>query len=183
MNRIRKRLVHLHRCRYMTRNRIRKIISLDSTLTKIYRLTSVEISQLLAIPTQKSILLYHDLHNPEFHHQIREDMKTYQIVTLVDESYPSMLKTIKDPPLVLYAIGDLNLLNRLPALSVIGTRQPTSEAQAKVNLIVTPLVKENWIIVSGMAKGIDSLAHHTSLEYHGKTIAVLGGGFHHIYPK
>jgi|SRR5690625_1170863 len=183
MNRIRKRLVHLHRCRYMTRNRIRKIISLDSTLTKIYRLTSMEISQLLAIPTQKAILLYHDLHNSEFHHQIKEDMKTYQIVTLVDDSYPPMLKTIKDPPLVLYAIGDLNLLNRLPALSVIGTRNPTSEAKAKVNLIVTPLVKEKWIVVSGMAKGIDSLAHHTSLEYHGKTIAVLGGGFHHIYPK
>src|SRR5699024_12849002 len=84
------------------------------------------------------------------HYQIKEDMKTYQIVTLVDESYPPMLKTIKDPPLVLYAIGDLNLLNRLPALSVIGTRHPTSEAKAKVNLIVTPLVKEKWIVVSGM---------------------------------
>lgn len=183
MNRIRNRLVHLHRCRYMTRHRIRKTISLDPTLKKIYRLTPSEISQFLSIASQKATSTYQDLHNSRLHAEIKQDLKTYHVLTIVDENYPFMLKPIKDPPVVLYGIGDLSLLKKLPALSVIGTRHPSSEAKQKINLIVSPLVKENWIIVSGMAKGIDSLAHQSSLMYHGKTIAVLGGGFHHIYPK
>src|SRR5690625_7906869 len=102
MNRIRKRLVHLHRCRYMTRNRIRKIISLDSTLTKIYRLTSMEIYQLLAMPTQKAILLYHDLLNSDFHHKIKEDMINYKIVYYDYLSYQSLLIYIKIITYVLF---------------------------------------------------------------------------------
>src|SRR5699024_5620637 len=53
----------------------------------------------------------------------------------------------------------------------------------KMKLIVKPLVRQNWIIVSGMAKGIDSYAHKLALGHKGNTIAVLGGGFNHIYPK
>src|SRR5690625_6123870 len=94
-----------------------------------------------------------------------------------------MLKAIKDPHFVLYGLGNISLLNKLPALSVIGTRMPSMEAKQKVNLIVSPLVKEGWVIISGMAKGIDSLAHYSALRYHGKTIAVLGGSFHYIHPK
>ena len=75
------------------------------------------------------------------------------------------------------------MLNFTPSLSVIGTRQPSVEATQKIQLIVKPLIEKNWLIVSGMAKGIDSYAHQLALTYGGKTIAVLGGGFHHIYPK
>src|SRR5690625_2061506 len=53
----------------------------------------------------------------------------------------------------------------------------------KMKLIVKPLVRQNWLIVSGMAKGIDSYAHKLALGHKGNTIAVLGGGFNHIYPK
>lgn len=183
MNRIRNRLIHIHRCRYLTRPRIRQLISFDPSLTNIYRATPSELSQLLSIPVQKATSLYQDLHDVHLHLEVKNDLKNYHVLTIVDENYPSMLKPITDPPLVLYAIGDLSLLNELPTLSVIGTRQPSIEAKQKVNLIVAPLVKEKWVIVSGMASGIDSLAHRSALMYHGKTIAVLGGGFHHIYPK
>ncbi|WP_245844009.1 DNA-processing protein DprA [Oceanobacillus rekensis] len=110
-------------------------------------------------------------------------MDRFNIITIVDESYSPMLNTINDAPLVLYAVGDTSLLSYNPALSVIGTRSPSVEASRKMELIVNPLVKENWLIVSGMAKGIDSLAHKIALGHKGKTIAVLGGGFQHIYPK
>lgn len=183
MDHIRKRLVHLHRCRYMTRHRLRKVISLDPTLEKIYRLYPKEISQLLSIPIQKASTLYKDLHNHYLQLRVKEDLKIYHVITIMDENYSPMLKTIKDPPFVLYGLGNISLLKKLPALSVIGTRMPTKEAKQKVNLIVSPLVKDGWVIISGMAKGIDSLAHYSSLRYHGETIAVLGGGFHYIYPK
>ncbi len=111
------------------------------------------------------------------------DLKKFQVITIVDEVYPTVLKTIKDPPLVLYTLGDLSLLSYLPALSVIGTRNPSREAKLKMNRIVKPLIEQDWLIVSGMAIGIDSFAHLLSLGNKGKTIAVLGGGFNHIYPR
>lgn len=132
----------------------------------------------------KNATLFHsDLHNFNLKQQIRNDLKKFAIITIVDEIYPHVLKTIKDPPFVLYALGDTSLLSYLPALSVIGTRNPSNEAQRKMQHIVKPLVDANWLVVSGMAKGVDSLAHYISLKNNGKTIAVLGGGFHHIYPK
>jgi DNA processing protein len=94
-----------------------------------------------------------------------------------------MLKAIQDPPLVLYALGDINLLKQFPTLSVIGTRNPSREAMRKVARMIKPLVCQNWLIVSGMAKGVDRIAHETTLDYQGKTIAVLGSGFYHIYPR
>lgn len=116
---------------------------------------------------------------PQFFQSINE----YETITLIDESYPDMLKRIKDPPLVLYVLGNSQLLAQQPMISVIGSRKPTQTAWNKVAHIVPPLVDQKWTIVSGMAKGIDSYAHQLTLQRNGKTIAVLGGGFQHIYPK
>src|SRR5690606_26522064 len=80
-------------------------------------------------------------------------------------------------------LGDITYLNVTSKISVIGTRDYSSEALSKVRYIVSPLIKQNWVIVSGMAKGIDTMAHQTAIELHGKTIAVLGFGFRHIYPR
>lgn len=107
----------------------------------------------------------------------------YATITIVDENYPTVLKQIKDPPIVLYGLGNLSLLSHTPIISVIGTREPSKEARLKTEFIVKPLIESDWLIVSGMAKGIDSYAHHLALNHQGKTIAVLGGGFKHIYPK
>src|SRR5690606_4370987 len=121
--------------------------------------------------------------NNQLKANLKADLKQYQIITIVDENYPTMLNTIKDAPLDLYAIGDITLLKYDKKLSVIVTRNPTIDAMGKLELIVKPLVEDDWLIVSGLAKGIDSMAHLTSLKYNGKTIAVLGSGFKHIYPQ
>ncbi|WP_231495797.1 DNA-processing protein DprA [Paucisalibacillus sp. EB02] len=115
--------------------------------------------------------------------EIHRDLLFYKIITIIDEKYPAMLKTIKDAPLVLYASGDTSLLFDAPAISVIGTRNPSEAAFLKTKFVIDPLIRENWVVVSGMAKGIDSLAHKLTLNENGKTIAVLGNGFHHIYPR
>ncbi|WP_430785957.1 DNA-processing protein DprA [Virgibacillus flavescens] len=128
-------------------------------------------------------MLYQDLHKLKLIDEIKKDLEAYTILTIVDEGYPAVLKTIKDPPLVLYTIGDVTLLMQRPALSVIGTRFPSKNAIKKMKLILPVLIEMNWVIVSGMAMGIDSYAHQFALGNNGKTIAVLGGGFNHIYPK
>ena len=183
MEGIRKRLIHMHRCRGITRRNIHYFFQHDPTLKLIYGLSSTEINQLFLLPMRNAKLFYADLHSLEIRKHLKEDINTYQIITIVDEDYPVVLKRIKDPPLVLYAKGDTSLLLYLPSLSVIGTRNPSKEALQKTELIVRPLIENNWLIVSGMAKGIDSDAHRLALKYGGNTIAVLGGGFNHIYPK
>lgn len=177
------RLIHLSRCRGMTRGRLRKLLQLSPSLDNVTLLTPSQFKQYLAINETQAENLYQDLHNQKLIQTIQEDLSNYPIITIIDENYPSMLKTIKDAPLVLYASGNVSLLNQSPSLSVIGTRKPSNMALPKINYIIPPLIKQNWVIVSGMAKGIDSFAHRLSLYHHGKTIAVLGSGFHHIYPK
>lgn len=146
-------------------------------------MSPTQISHQFSIPFKNASLLYQDLHKQKLLEEINRDTELYTIMTLIDEVYPSVLKTIKDPPLVLYAVGDVTLLLRRPALSVIGTRFPSKNAIKKMKLILPPLLDQQWVIISGMAMGIDSYAHQFALSNKGKTIAVLGGGFNHIYPK
>ncbi|ASN05738.1 DNA-protecting protein DprA [Virgibacillus necropolis] len=159
------------------------MLAIDPTLSTIYNLTSSQISHQFFIPLQHARSLHQDLHNRTLQKDIKRDIDSYTILTVVDELYPIVLKTIKDSPLVLYTRGDVSLLQNTPALSVIGTRSPSRNALNKMKLILPKLIEENWVIVSGMAMGIDSYAHQFALGNNGKTIAVLGGGFHHIYPK
>lgn len=183
MNTLRVRLIHLLRCRGVTRRFIRKLLHDHSSLTNIYSLSLEEIGKQFNLPAKNAALFHFDLHNLALRQKILDDIQRFKIITIVDETYPSMLNTIKDAPLVLYALGDTSLLTYTPSISVIGTRNPSKEAGKKMELIVKPLIEKKWLTISGMAKGIDSYAHKMSLSQNGKTIAVLGGGFHYIYPK
>ncbi|MBY7143648.1 DNA-processing protein DprA [Virgibacillus sp. NKC19-3] len=183
MQSIRDKLIYLHRCRGITRRIIRKILFHDPKLHQLYLLSSSQISQLYKLPIKNAALFYKDLHNNYLTEQIKYDREIYSIITIVDEDYPPVLKTIKDPPIVLYGAGNRSLLSHVPSLSVIGTRDPSNEAMTKIKYLTNPLLDKNWLIVSGMAKGIDSYAHIHALKNEGNTIAVLGGGFEHIYPK
>lgn len=141
------------------------------------------LNQRFLLSQKNAHLFYKDLHDLSLKKQLQQDKNTYKIITIIDEVYPDVLKRITDAPLVLYTNGHLSLLQHTPKLSVIGTRKPSSSGWKKTYQIVKPLIDEDWLLVSGMARGIDSYAHMIALNNHGKTIAILGGGFHHIYPK
>jgi DNA processing protein len=135
------------------------------------------------MPMKSALSIYNDLTNQQLIQSVIEDTRKYAIITFMDPDYPPQLKVINDPPIVLYIFGNTSLLNHTPSLSVIGTRKPSKKAMEKTKYIIQPLVKADWVIVSGMASGIDSYAHQISLLSKGKTIAVLGGGFQHVYPR
>ena len=178
-----KRLVHISQCRGVTRKFIRKMIAKDRTLRIVYEKSPKLLSSSFSISLQQAQLFYQDLHNDYLVHNINHQMKSYHVVTIFDPIYPQLLKSIPDAPLVLYAIGNISLLQQHSKISVIGTRNPTKEAYPKMKVILEPLIKNKLVIVSGMARGIDRYAHQLALQYNGWTIAVLGGGFQHIYPK
>lgn len=104
-----------------------------------------------------------------------------ECVTIYHEKYPSLLKEISTPPFCLYCKGNIDLLNTL-CVGIVGSRKPTEYGLVVTKQFAKQLVQNNVTIVSGMAVGVDSIAHKTALEENGNTIAVLGGGFKHIYP-
>lgn len=180
---IRKRLIHIHRTHILTRNKLRKLLQWDPTLNKIHKLTVHELQKLLSLKDQQASNLHKSLQSKSSQRETMKVLSNYNVVTIIDDNYPNVLKTIKDPPIVLYTLGNIKLFTNHPLLSVVGTRNPSVKAREKVEKLVQPIVKEGWTIVSGMALGIDSYAHKLALELGGNTIAVLGSGFNYIYPR
>ena len=102
-------------------------------------------------------------------------------ITFNDKRYPYILKEISTPPFCLYCKGNLELLNTF-CIGVVGTRSPTDYGIVVTKQFVKELVNADVTIVSGLATGVDSIAHKTAIEENGSTIAVLAGGLNHIYP-
>ena len=102
-------------------------------------------------------------------------------ITIYNENYPYLLRQISTPPFCLYCKGNLQLLDT-DCIGVVGTRHPSDYGIVTTNQFVDTLANHDLTIVSGMAIGIDTFAHRKTLEKQGKTIAVLAGGFNHIYP-
>lgn len=107
--------------------------------------------------------------------------KGLQLITFNHPNYPYSLKEISSPPLCLYCKGDIDLLNTF-CFGIVGTRKPTDYGVVVTKQYVKELANKNLTIVSGLAMGIDGIAHKCTLEHNGKTIAVLAGGFDNIYP-
>ena len=97
-------------------------------------------------------------------------------ITIFDSEYPKSLLNLKCPPLVLYYKGDLNLLSD-DAIAVVGSRSPCEYALKATEMLVK--ANSDFVIVSGLAKGIDACAHENAL----KTIGILGCGIDYIYPR
>ena len=106
--------------------------------------------------------------------------KGYTVITLVDPSYPVLLKEIPDPPPFLYVSGDLAAAHK--NIAVVGSRNATAYGIAATQKLCADLTAFDLTIVSGMALGIDTAAHQGALAGKGKTVAVLGSGFNRIYP-
>lgn len=109
-------------------------------------------------------------------------IENQHIITYHDHAYPSLLKQIPDPPLLLYIHGDPTVL-QLPQLAIVGSRQPTHLGRENAHQFAYQLAKTGLIITSGMALGIDSCAHQGALAANTATIAILGCGVDVIYPK
>lgn len=108
-------------------------------------------------------------------------MREIQEINFNDDVFPEKLRMIKKPPAKLYAIGNVELLNK-QCLAIVGTRKITEYGIKNCKYFAKEIVKKDIPIVSGMAVGTDTVAHKTALEYGGETIAVLGSGFEHIFP-
>ncbi len=102
-------------------------------------------------------------------------------VTLEDVEYPAPLRNIPDPPALLYVKGSL-LETDQKALAVVGTRRATTYGKTMTREIVEPLAQTGVVIVSGLANGIDTVAHQSAIDAGGRTLAAMATGIDQIYP-
>jgi DNA processing protein len=109
----------------------------------------------------------------------REKVK---IVTIFDEGYPKKLKQISGPPYLLYYKGSLDGINKI-SIAVIGSRKATSYGKWAAEKLTRELSELGVNIVSGLAVGIDAVAHKTALKYKAKTFGIIGSGINVVYPK
>lgn len=180
---IKERLIRLHHSPHVTRPLLKRWLRSDPGLEQAFNQSPHDLSSTLNIPLKRATIIYKHIHDPNIMKKVDHFLKSYIIITWFDQSYPPLLKTIPDPPLVLYLIGDASLIHSSKGLSVIGTRTPSRDAYSAMKGILIPIIHQGFVLVSGMAKGIDQYAHHLSINNGGKTIAILGSGFHHIYPR
>jgi DNA processing protein len=104
------------------------------------------------------------------------------VLPLGDARFPQALLTTADPPLLLYAVGQVERLNR-PALAVVGSRHPTPQGADHARAFSTALSRAGLVVVSGMALGIDAAAHQGALLGDAGTVAVVGTGLDRVYPR
>ncbi len=103
------------------------------------------------------------------------------LLSILDENYPGSLKTIYDPPPILFYRGNPALLEN-PLIGMVGTRTPTGAGKRATRELTQGLAEAGLTIVSGFARGVDAIAHETALRYESSPIAVLGCGVDRVYP-
>ncbi|MBD3109457.1 DNA-protecting protein DprA [Bacillus sp. AGMB 02131] len=185
MEEFRRRLLLLQHCRGIGWKTFFLILKEDPLLKSLFKKKRYEWQALFPQlkPNQLS-LFYDDLHSINIIQKIElYEENDILFLTYFDELYPDRLRHIYNPPWVIYAKGRLSMLQKENALAVVGMREATVYGQEVIDRLLPPLIRRGCCIISGLAAGIDTLAHRSALGHGGSTIAVLGGGLFHIYPK
>ena len=185
MQEFEKRLILLHHCRGIGWKSIHTIIRFDNHLHQLFTRSPREWQDMLhKLKPSHLTSFYHDLHSVDLSERLRQyEMNSIIVKTIFQSDYPERLRNIHDPPWVLYMKGNERLLHQRRALAVVGARKPSEYGRKAIAAILPGLVDKGYVIVSGLASGIDACAHQTAMYHKGSTIAVLGGGLHQIYPK
>ncbi len=162
--------------------RIRKLIEHYGTAERVFQasLTELEATGMRAVSAQsiatgKSL----ELAQQECEKAVEAGAK---IISLSDPEYPSRLKEIYDPPVVLFIKGCVEVLAQ-PGIAMVGTRHPTPYGSGMAERLSTDLAARGLVIISGLARGVDTASHRGAVAAKGKTVAVFGTGIDVIYPR
>ena len=162
--------------------RARRLVEFFGSVGGVFNapLTELEAAGLPAqaaqsICTGRSIELAHD-------ELAKAGASGIQIVAMDDAEYPSRLRPIYDPPVVLYVRGNIAAVSQ-PGIAVVGTRHPTPYGMGMAERLGCDLAARGLAIISGLARGVDTFAHRGALSAKGKAVAVFGTGVDAIYPK
>lgn len=114
--------------------------------------------------------------------RVQQHVAQLSFITILDKAYPAQLREGYLPPIVLFYQGDISLLQADRLLAVIGARDGTGYAQRALEQLIPPLISQQVVVVSGLARGVDSLGHRVTLKSGGRSIGVIGTGLDRVYP-
>jgi len=165
--------------------KIRKLLARFRTIEKILSANSNSLKEVVNENLAKRIQRIKE-NRKKIESSLKKELDTLskingEIITVWDDSFPSLLKKIYDPPLLLFTKGNF-VKDDEYSIAIVGTRQPTNYGKIQTERIATDLANQNITIVSGLARGIDSLTHKATLKAGKRTIAVIGSGLDVIYP-
>lgn len=162
--------------------RIRSLIQAAGSAERVFGMSVAQITGVQGIgdTTAKYIANFRDWQQVD--HMIADcDRMGVVMLGLDDPRYPDLLMQIPDPPTLLWVRGEISALNK-PTVAVVGTRDPSDYGRAMAAQFTRELCEAGLCIVSGLAYGIDAIAHDTALKSGGITVGVLGSGIDRIYP-
>jgi DNA processing protein len=162
-------------------NRIKKILEKFSNLPDAFQSPREELLSIGLDEDEAEELSSSEIFDRAQKEIDRARKKGYSLLTLEDVEYPAYLREIFDPPGVLYCAGCPEALQS-PAVAIVGTRKPSPYGRAVAEKLAEDLASRGVVIMSGLALGIDSIAHWGALKS-GRTVAVLGSGLDNIYPR
>lgn len=164
--------------------RFYKLIEYFESPENLYNASEKEFNHVGKLLGHKTMVLLQKFRKDEELYKAQKilEQSDLTIITLLSPEYPPLLKSIYDPPPVIYCRGK-PLLSNKPAIAIVGSRLSSEYGRKSATKIARDLASSGVTIVSGMARGIDTMAHKGALEVEdGYTIAVLGGGVDYIYP-
>lgn len=165
----------------LTSKRMETLLDLTEGEYNFDKLISLDLKQIVGDKIAGNIRKYS---NEETYNELMFSLEKQNIklITREDPEFPKKLLDIEDAPYYLFCKGDLSLLNKT-AISIVGSRKPSNYGITITERFAEELARAGVVIVSGLAYGVDSIAHRKTLDVKGKTIAVLGSGFNNVYPS
>jgi len=163
--------------------RARELVEMFGSPADVIRAPAKEICQAIKVKLDVGRAVVKSGRSPRPAEKIMDHLDRIEarMITIWDEAYPSRLRTIDDPPIVLYVKGEDSPLYDY-SIAIVGTRACSDNAKRVTLRLAGELASAGVTVVSGMALGVDSLAHDGALKAGGRTIAVLGSGIDVIYP-
>lgn len=162
--------------------RFEKLVAVCGSAQKAWYATDSELIKILGNAVGKKFSEFRKTFNGEKYAKevAKKDMYLF---TPKDKEYPVLLKELSHPPFILFVKGNISLLQNDKTIGVVGTRKVTSYGREVTEMFVADLVAQDVTIVSGMALGVDGIAHTTAVKNNGATIAVLGSGVDRPTPR
>ncbi|MGZ7887731.1 DNA-processing protein DprA [Lactobacillus crispatus] len=171
---------------FLLKLKLQKRIGYVKSLTIANQLTDeteIEFEELEQIELTEELMdaCYRAFQDDQLDQMVQQIEQQCDVISFFDEAYPEKLRQIYRPPMVLFTRGDISLLQK-EIITIVGSRYPTKYSQDVINRLVPNIVQSGQVVASGLAKGVDALAHKAALFNQGKTIAVIGNGLNFSYP-
>lgn len=162
---------------------LRNAVNVFGSALKVFNCNTEELAQVRGVGITRAEMILEDLRRVDWEKEKEiAESKSVKLITIIDEEYPELLRKISYPPIILYVLGNVEVL-KSASVGIVGTRNPSLYGRAMAKKFAYGLAQRGVCVISGLALGIDTEAHTATLLGKGQTVAVVGSALDCLYPK